>query len=235
MQRRIYVSVTRRAVPAGLVVAAAFADGSGSVSAAFYAFLALVAVVVAVLALNAYGELVEAPAEPGEDQTTRRLQALLWAVLLGVRRARHGRARSGARPGRGSARRIDGSHRLPARPLHGRDRGARCRVAAEAAGRPWLRTGTTATKPRPWRCRSAAVPRRSEPTVTTRQPSDGRAERAAPRGGEPPAGASCSSARGPHVHRADDSEVVVEADRGRERLRRSTSHTQPRSYAAEKA
>lgn len=82
MQRRIYVSVTRRAVPAGLVVAAAFADGSGSVSAAFYAFLALVAV-AAVIALNAYGELVEAPAEPGEDQTTRRLQALLWAVLLG--------------------------------------------------------------------------------------------------------------------------------------------------------
>ncbi len=69
-------------MPAGLVVAAAFADGSGSVSAAFYAFLALVAV-AAVIALNAYGELVEAPAEPGEDQTTRRLQALLWAVLLG--------------------------------------------------------------------------------------------------------------------------------------------------------
>jgi hypothetical protein len=64
-----------------LVVAAALADGSGSASAAFYAFLALVAV-SAVIALNAYGELVEAPAAPGEDQTTRRLQALLWAVLL---------------------------------------------------------------------------------------------------------------------------------------------------------
>ena len=65
-----------------MVVAAAFADGSGSASAAFYAFLALVAV-AAVIALNAYGELVEAPADPGEDATTRRLQALLWAVLLG--------------------------------------------------------------------------------------------------------------------------------------------------------
>ena len=81
MLRRIYVSVTRRAAPAGLVVAAALADGSGSASAAFYAFLALVAV-AAVIALNAYGELVEAPADPGEDPTTRRLQALLWAVLL---------------------------------------------------------------------------------------------------------------------------------------------------------
>jgi len=66
-----------------MVVAAALADGSGSASAAFYAFLALVAV-SAVIALNAYGELVEAPTEPGEDQTTRRLQALLWAVLLGL-------------------------------------------------------------------------------------------------------------------------------------------------------
>jgi hypothetical protein len=65
-----------------MVVAAAFADGSGSASAAFYAFLALVAV-AAVIALNAYGELVEAPAVPGEDATTRRLQALLWAILLG--------------------------------------------------------------------------------------------------------------------------------------------------------
>ena len=65
-----------------MVVAAAFADGSGSASAGFYAFLFLVAV-AAVIALNAYGELVEAPADPGEDATTRRLQALLWAVLLG--------------------------------------------------------------------------------------------------------------------------------------------------------
>ena len=79
---RIYVSVTRRAVTAGLVVAAALADGSGSASAAFYAFLALVAA-SAVIALNAYGELIEAPADTGQDETTRRLQALLWAILLG--------------------------------------------------------------------------------------------------------------------------------------------------------
>ena len=79
---RIYVSVGRRAVPAGLVVAAALADRSGSASTAFYAFLALVGV-AAVIALNAYGELVEAPATEGQDATTRRLQALLWAVLLG--------------------------------------------------------------------------------------------------------------------------------------------------------
>jgi hypothetical protein len=65
-----------------LVVAAALADRSGSASAAFYVFLALVAV-SAVIALNAYGELVEAPVLPGQDETTRRLQALLWAVLLG--------------------------------------------------------------------------------------------------------------------------------------------------------
>jgi hypothetical protein len=65
-----------------LVVAAAFADGSGSPSAAFYAFLGLVAV-AAVVALNAYGELVETP-RIGRDETTRRLQAVLWAVLLGL-------------------------------------------------------------------------------------------------------------------------------------------------------
>jgi len=80
VRRRRYVSVARRAVPAGLVVAAAFADGSGSASAAFYLFLALVAV-AAVIALNAYGELVEGPSTGG-DETIRRLQALLWAVLL---------------------------------------------------------------------------------------------------------------------------------------------------------
>jgi hypothetical protein len=83
MRRRIYVSVARRTVPAGLVVAAAVADGSGSASGAFYAFLALVAV-AAVIALNAYGELVEAPRSTGQDETTRRLQALLWAALLGL-------------------------------------------------------------------------------------------------------------------------------------------------------
>jgi hypothetical protein len=66
-----------------LVVAAAFADGSGSALVAFYAFLALVPV-AAVIALNAYGELVETPSAPNEDETHRRLQALLWATLVGV-------------------------------------------------------------------------------------------------------------------------------------------------------
>jgi hypothetical protein len=76
-----FVSVTRRAVPAGFVVAAAFADASGSPLVAFYAFLALVPV-AAVIALNSYGELVETPPAPEEDETHRRLQVLLWAVLL---------------------------------------------------------------------------------------------------------------------------------------------------------
>ena len=52
-----------------------------------------------------YGELVEAPADPGEDQTTRRLQALLWAVLLGFAVLGSGRAGAGARRERRPARR----------------------------------------------------------------------------------------------------------------------------------
>jgi hypothetical protein len=91
MSRSIYFSVARRAVPAGLVVAAALADASGSAPLAFYAFLALVAV-AAVIALNSYGELVDAVPDEGvngseplsqEDHTLRKLQAVLWAVLLG--------------------------------------------------------------------------------------------------------------------------------------------------------
>lgn len=81
VSREFFVFVARRAVPAGLVVAAAFADASGSATTAFYAFLALVPV-AAVIALNSYGELVESPPAPDEDGTHRRLQALLWAVLL---------------------------------------------------------------------------------------------------------------------------------------------------------
>jgi hypothetical protein len=81
VSREFFVSVARRAVPAGLIVAAAFADTSGSALVAFYAFLALVPV-SAVIALNSYGELVENPPGPEEDETHRRLQALLWAVLL---------------------------------------------------------------------------------------------------------------------------------------------------------
>jgi hypothetical protein len=81
MRTSLYVSVARRAVPAGLIVAAAFADGSGSALVAFYAFLALVPV-AAVIALNSYGELVETPTAPEEDEIHRRLQALLWVALL---------------------------------------------------------------------------------------------------------------------------------------------------------
>ena len=87
--------MTRRAVLAGLVVAAAFADGSGSASAGFYAFLFLVAA-AAVIALNAYGEVVEAPTDPGEDTTTRRLQALLWPC--GRRRSARTPSRTPGRP-----------------------------------------------------------------------------------------------------------------------------------------
>jgi low temperature requirement protein LtrA len=80
--RQLLLSVARRAVPAGLVVAAVLADNSGSATAAFYAFLGLV-LVSAVIALNAYGDLVE-NAPPKEEETPRRLQALLWAVLLAL-------------------------------------------------------------------------------------------------------------------------------------------------------
>jgi hypothetical protein len=73
-----------------LVVAAAFADRSGSAAVSFYAFLGLV-VVAAVLALSSYGALVEtAPGVSGSerqtvsDETWRKLQALLWAVLLAL-------------------------------------------------------------------------------------------------------------------------------------------------------
>jgi hypothetical protein len=72
-----------------LVVAAAFADRSGSAAVAFYAFLALVAV-ASVIALSSYGQLLEASGEPrrpqrqAQEETARRLQALLWAVLVGL-------------------------------------------------------------------------------------------------------------------------------------------------------
>jgi hypothetical protein len=82
MEGRFFLSVARRAVPAGLVVAAAFADASGSAHIAFYAILALVPV-AAVIALNSYGELVEEERTPEED-ASRRLQALLWVSLLGL-------------------------------------------------------------------------------------------------------------------------------------------------------
>jgi hypothetical protein len=76
----LLLSVARRAVPAGLVVAAAFADASGSPRLAFYALLALVPVAAAV-ALGAYGDLVEEPLTP-EEAAPRTLQAGCWGLLV---------------------------------------------------------------------------------------------------------------------------------------------------------
>ena len=95
--------MTRRAVPAGLVVAAAFADASGSASLGFYAFLVLVAV-AAVIALTSYGDLVEAPQPAEQDATLRKLQAVLWAVLLGF--AVIGTASRGPALGEGAVPRV---------------------------------------------------------------------------------------------------------------------------------
>jgi hypothetical protein len=80
VRAQLLLSVTRRAVPAGLVVAAAFADASGSPRLAFYALLALVPVAAAV-ALGAYGDLVEEPLSP-EDSAPRSVQALCWGLLV---------------------------------------------------------------------------------------------------------------------------------------------------------
>src|SRR6266545_1630735 len=80
MHAPLFMSVARRAVPAGLVVLSAFADASGSPRLGFYAFLALVPV-AAITALGAYGDLLERPGSPEED-APRRLQAVLWGILL---------------------------------------------------------------------------------------------------------------------------------------------------------
>ncbi len=82
MHSPLFMVVARRAVPAGLVVIAAFADASGSPHLAFYAFLALVPV-AAVTALGAYGDLLERPGSAEED-AARRLQAALWAGLVAL-------------------------------------------------------------------------------------------------------------------------------------------------------
>ena len=82
MSRSRLLSVARRAVPAGLVVAAAFADASGSPRFAFYALLTLVPVAAAV-ALGAYGDLVEEPLSP-EDAAPRALQVWCWGLLLAL-------------------------------------------------------------------------------------------------------------------------------------------------------
>ena len=80
MRAQFLLSVARRAVPAGLVVAAAFADASGAPHLAFYALLALVPVAAAV-ALAAYGDLVQEPLSP-EEAAPRALQAGCWGLLL---------------------------------------------------------------------------------------------------------------------------------------------------------
>jgi hypothetical protein len=67
--------MARRAIPVGLVVAAAAADGAGAHELAFYALL-LAVPAAAVAALDTFGELL--------DGTRDHLYALLWTVVLGL-------------------------------------------------------------------------------------------------------------------------------------------------------
>ena len=67
--------MTRRAVPVGLVIAAAAADGAGFHSLAFYALL-LAVPAAAVAALEAFGRVLD-----GADE---HLHALLWTVVLAL-------------------------------------------------------------------------------------------------------------------------------------------------------
>ena len=64
-----------RAIPIGLVIAAAAADGAGSHQVAFYALL-LAVPAAAFVALEAFGQVLD-----GGDE---RLHALLWTVVLGL-------------------------------------------------------------------------------------------------------------------------------------------------------
>jgi len=65
----------RRAIPVGLVVAAAAADGAGAHELAFYALL-LAVPAAAVVALDTFGELL--------DGAQDHLHALLWTVVLAL-------------------------------------------------------------------------------------------------------------------------------------------------------
>ena len=65
----------RRAIPVGLVVAAAAADGAGAHELAFYALL-LAVPAAAVAALDCFGSLL--------DGARDHLHALLWAVVLAL-------------------------------------------------------------------------------------------------------------------------------------------------------
>ena len=67
--------MARRAIPIGLVVAAAAADGAGVHGLAFYALLAAVPAAAAV-ALAEFGELL--------DGKPSHIDALLWTVVLAL-------------------------------------------------------------------------------------------------------------------------------------------------------
>jgi hypothetical protein len=67
--------MTRRAVPVGLVIAAAAADGAGVHELAFYALL-LAVPAAAVAALEAFGHVL--------DGAEEHLHALLWTVVLAL-------------------------------------------------------------------------------------------------------------------------------------------------------
>ena len=67
--------MARRAIPVGLVIAAAAADGAGSHGLAFYALL-LAVPAAAVAALEAFGRVLD-----GADE---HVHALLWTVVLGL-------------------------------------------------------------------------------------------------------------------------------------------------------
>jgi uncharacterized membrane protein len=67
--------MTRRAIPVGLVIAAAAADGAGLHGLAFYALL-LAVPAAAVAALEAFGRVL--------DGANEHLHALLWTIVLGL-------------------------------------------------------------------------------------------------------------------------------------------------------
>ena len=72
------MSVGRRALPALLVVAAAFADARGAHGLAFDALLGAIPF-AAVAALEAFGDYLEQ-----RDDSVGGVQALLWTLALGL-------------------------------------------------------------------------------------------------------------------------------------------------------
>ncbi len=67
--------MARRAIPVGLVIAAAAADGAGAHGLAFYALL-LAVPTAAVAALDAFGHVL--------DGARDHLHALLWTIVLAL-------------------------------------------------------------------------------------------------------------------------------------------------------